>query len=140
MSDHLDRAAEVLWEATCPDGLRAAMRPDCWAMAQALDAAGLLVTPARDEAIRADERAKVLAGFEVERADRMVARRVPCDCPGDWQHHGRFVGDDGPETHARFDVVPSRRYVTAWQPDTRTPQQRSDDAVDELRRRLEGDA
>ena len=71
---------------------------------------------ARDEAIRADERAKVLAGFEVECADRMVARRVPCDCPGDWQHHGRFVGDDGPETHARFDVVPSRRLVGPWEP------------------------
>lgn len=71
---------------------------------------------ARDEEVRADERAKVLAGFEVERADRMVARRVPCDCPGDWQHHGRFVGDDGPEMHARFDVVPSRRLVGPWQP------------------------
>ena len=71
---------------------------------------------ARDAEVRADERARVLAGFEVERADRMVARRVPCDCPGDWQHHGRFVGDDGPETHARFDVVPSRRLVGPWEP------------------------
>ena len=53
VSDHLDRAAEVLWEATCPDGLRAAMRPDCWAMAQALDAAGLLVTPEHDAAVAA---------------------------------------------------------------------------------------
>ena len=53
MSDHLDRAAEVLWEATCPDGLRAAMRPDCWAMAQALDAAGLLVSPERDAEVAA---------------------------------------------------------------------------------------
>lgn len=53
MSDHLDRAAEVLWEATCPDGLRAAMRPDCWAMAQALDKAGLLVTPEHGAAVAA---------------------------------------------------------------------------------------
>ena len=71
---------------------------------------------ARDEAIRADERAKVLAGFEVERADRMVARRVPCDCPGDWQHHGRFAGDDGLETHVRLGAVPSRRLVGPWEP------------------------
>ena len=55
MSDHdvTERAAKVLWEATCPDGLRAAMRPDCWAMAQALDAAGLLVTPEHDAAVAA---------------------------------------------------------------------------------------
>ena len=89
---------------------------------------------ARDEEIRADERGRcsvvhatltdealvaelVRRGvLREERVDRTVARRVPCDCPGDWQHHGRFVGDDGPETHARFDVVPSRRYVTAWEP------------------------
>lgn len=71
---------------------------------------------ARDAEVRADERAKVLAGFTEERADRMVARRVPCDCPGDWQHHGRFVGDDGPETHVSFEAVPSRRLVSPWEP------------------------
>lgn len=70
----------------------------------------------REAEVRADERAKVLAGFTEERADRMVARRVPCDCPGDWQHHGRFVGDDGPEMHASFEAVPSRRLVSPWEP------------------------
>lgn len=70
----------------------------------------------RDAQVRDAERAKVLAGFTEERADRMVARRVPCDCPGDWQHHGRFVGDDGPEMHASFEAVPSRRLVSPWEP------------------------
>ena len=45
MSEQIERAARVLWGATCPDGLRAAMRPDTMAMAQAPAAAGLL-TPA----------------------------------------------------------------------------------------------
>lgn len=40
--------------------------------------------------------------------------------------------DDQPES--------TLRYVTAWEPDTRTPQQRSDHAIDELRRRLTGGA
>ena len=70
----------------------------------------------RDAEVRADERAKVLAGFTEEYADRMVARRVPCDCPGDWQHHGGFVGDDGPQMHVSFEAVPSRRLVSPWEP------------------------
>ena len=53
MSDHLDRAAKAMWEATCPDGLRAAIRPDCWEMAKALDAAGLLASPERDAKVAA---------------------------------------------------------------------------------------
>lgn len=68
------------------------------------------------EPARAEARAETLAGFIEERTDRMVARRVPCDCPGDWQHHGRFVGDDGPETHVSFVAVPSRRLVSPWEP------------------------
>lgn len=53
MSDAVDDAAEAMWGATCSDGLRAAMRPDCIAMAAAVDAAGLLATPAHAAAVAA---------------------------------------------------------------------------------------
>ena len=43
--------AEVLWSSKAPDGMRAAMRPDCYAMAEALDAAGLLASPEHDLAV-----------------------------------------------------------------------------------------
>lgn len=64
----------------------------------------------------AEVRAATLAGLTEEHADRMVARCVPCDCPGDWQHHARLYGDDSPATHVRHDVVPSRRLVGPWEP------------------------
>lgn len=62
MSDHLDRAAEVIAQPTPVDvpGYRLRYAVDA---ARALEDAGMLVTPERDEAIRADERAKVLARF-----------------------------------------------------------------------------
>ena len=69
--------------------------------------------PAHD----AEVRAETLAEFTEERTDRMIARRVPCDCPGDWQHHARVVWDDSPATHVRHDIVPSRRLVGPWEPD-----------------------
>lgn len=53
VTDHLDRAAKAMWGATTSDGLRAAIRPDCWAMAKALDAAGLLASPERDAEVAA---------------------------------------------------------------------------------------
>lgn len=53
MSNHIDHATQALWAATCPDGMRAAWRGDCRAMAQALDAADLLVTPEHDAAVAA---------------------------------------------------------------------------------------
>lgn len=55
--DVVERAAEVMWDATCDDGMRAAMRPDLMAMARALAAANLLASPdairqAKAEALR----------------------------------------------------------------------------------------
>lgn len=135
---------------------------------------------ARDEAIRADERAKVLADvdgiarvsaltatdvraildalrkmseptdddlvvelvrrgvLEEKRENLLRPVQVPCDC--EHPTHARLVGDDSPLTHVTSEVVSVVRYASRWQPDTRTPQQRSDDAIDELRRRLTGDA
>ena len=62
MTDHLDRAAEVIEQATPADVPGYRMRYAVEA-ARALEDAGLLVTPERDAEVRADERAKVLAGF-----------------------------------------------------------------------------
>lgn len=62
-------------------------------------------------------RAETLAGFTEERADRMISRRVPCDCPGDRQHHARVWRDDSPATHVRHHVVPPRRLVGPWEPE-----------------------
>ena len=125
---------------------------------------------ARDEAIRADERARCSIVHNTldddALLDELVRRGVlevdeyaePCDwrcdvvtydydecrhacrCSGPHAEHECVNGHTvavGPD-----DAQPERtlRYVTAWQPDTRTPQQRSDDAIDELRRRLKGDA
>ena len=59
MSDHLDRAAEVI--AAHMYGMTTLGM--CRGIARALEDAGLLVTPERDAEVRADERAKVLAGF-----------------------------------------------------------------------------
>ena len=72
---------------------------------------------ARDAEGAEASRAETLAEFTEERTDRMIARRVPCDCPNDWQHHARVVWDDSPATHVRHDIVPSRRLVGPWEPD-----------------------
>lgn len=89
---------------------------------------------ARDAKIRAE----ALAGFTEERTAVAVGSRVPCDCPGDWLHHAQQPGDDSHETHAHFDFVPSVRLVGPWEPDPRTHEQASDEAIHELRRRLAG--
>ena len=68
----------------------------------------------RDAEVRADERAKVLAGFEWEMTDRAMPKVVPCDCKH--PQHARLVGDDSPPTHVSFDFVPHRRLVGPWEP------------------------
>lgn len=70
----------------------------------------------RLQGIAEQVRAETLAGFTEERTDLPVGSRVPCDCPGDWQHHARLLGDDSPPTHAHFDFVPSVRLVGPWEP------------------------
>ncbi len=79
---------------------------------------------ARDEVIRADERAKVMAGFKWDERARAASPYSRVEI----QH----VLDTGT-------WIRERRLVGPWEPDTRTPQQRSDDAMDELRRGLKGD-
>ena len=59
MSDAIDRAAEIMLDGDPGLSLVERLRA-----AKALDAAGLLATPEHDAAVAA----KVLAGFEVERA------------------------------------------------------------------------
>lgn len=119
MSDHLDRAAEAMWGATTSDGLRAAIRPDCWEMAKALDAAGLLVTPARDEAIRADERAKVLAEFTEWFAPGFTypnGRTAPI---GRETVAREFAAAEARDTASPEDDTPTlvvRRLVGPWEP------------------------
>ena len=76
--------------------------------------------------------------LEEKRENLLRPVQVPCDC--EHPTHARLVGDDSPLTHVTSEVVSVVRYASRWQPDTRTPQQRSDDAIDELRRRLTGDA
>lgn len=111
---------------------------------------------ARDAEVRADERGRcsvihatlddealvaelVRRGVLEEKRENLLRPvQVPCDC--EHPTHARLVGDDSPLTHVTSEVVSVVRYASRWQPDTRTPQQRSDDAVDELRRRLEEDA
>lgn len=57
MSDPIEdvaaQIAEILWSARTPDGLRAATRPDCYAMAQALIDADRVATPEHDAEVAA---------------------------------------------------------------------------------------
>lgn len=114
------------------------------------------VIRARDAEVRADERGRcsvvhatlddeqlvdelVRRGvLEEKREDHLRPARVPCDC--EHPTHAGLIGDDAPPTHAATQVVPVVQYATPWKRDTRTDEQRSDDAIDELRRRLTGDA
>ena len=84
------------------------------------DAAALIHD--RDEQVRADERARVSVLHSTltdeQLVDELVRRGVLED--------GQFRTKDGP----------MRQYRTRWQPDTRTPEQRTDDAITTLRRRL----
>ncbi|WP_191565145.1 hypothetical protein [Janibacter melonis] len=105
-----------------------------------------------DEQVRADERARVSVVHSTltdeQLVDELVRRgvleekvasrwqpvRVPCDC--EHPTHARLVGDDSLLTHVTTEVVSVVRYASRWQPDTRTDEQRSDDAITTLRRRL----
>ena len=99
----------------------------------------------RDEAIRADERAKVLAGFT-----EVYALAWDGEPSMGGEPHRVSTGAELSEPDARRALATvgrrkpnarvERRLVGPWEPDTRTPEQRSDDAVDELRRRLKEDA
>lgn len=109
----------------------------------------------RDEQVRADERARVSVVhstltdeqlvaelvrrgvLEEKREDRLRPARVPCDC--EHPTHAGLIGDDAPPTHAATQVVPVVQYATPWKRDTRTDEQRSDDAITALRRRLTGE-
>ena len=102
MTDHLDRAAEVIEQATPADVPGYRMRYAVEA-ARALEDAGLLVSPERDAAGN---------GFTWEHATRFRPVRVPCDC--DNPTHAVLAGDDSPPTHASLEVVPSRRLVGPW--------------------------
>ena len=54
MSDHLDRAAEVLWASIDDKGIRGRLfREDCDYLARTLADAGMLVTTERDAAVAA---------------------------------------------------------------------------------------
>lgn len=78
-----------------------------------------------------------MAELTEERKTIPVGSRVPCDC--EHPTHKHLYGDDSPPTHAHFDFVPSVRLVGPWKPDPRTPEQASNEAIDELRRRLTSD-
>ena len=80
-------------------GLTTPMMVD--AIVSDLDAAGLLVSPAREAEVRADERAKVLAGFEWE----------PDDCSMEFRTHGQNCQCFGPRTGPRVG-----RWVGPWEP------------------------
>lgn len=94
------------------------------------DAAALIRE--RDEQVRADERARVSVVHSTltdeQLVDELVRRGVLREHPGD-----RRMTASG---------TTMRRYVTPWQPvqpDTRTAEQRTDDAITTLRRRLTGE-
>lgn len=54
MSDHVDRAADLLWEAIDDEGIEGRLyRQDCHYITATLDAAGLLATPEHDAAVAA---------------------------------------------------------------------------------------
>ena len=100
---------------------------------------------ARDAEIRADERAKVLAGFT-----EVYALAWDGEPSMGGEPHRVSTGAELSEPDARRALATvgrrkpnarvERRLVGPWEPDARTPEQRSDDAVDELRRRLKEDA
>lgn len=55
-SDHIDRAAQEMWDAIDDKGIQGRLHfEDCRYLAQALDAAGLLVTPEHDAAVVTEE-------------------------------------------------------------------------------------
>ena len=166
MSEHLDRATEVI--AAHMYGMTTSGM--CRGIARALEDAGLLVTPERDAEVRADERGRCSVIHATLTDEALVAELVrrgvleadeyaePCDwrcyvVTYDYEECRHVCRRSGPHVEHECvnghtvavgsdDAQPERalRYVTAWEPDTRTPQQRSDDAIDELRQRLTGDA
>ncbi|WP_346007275.1 hypothetical protein [Janibacter terrae] len=75
----------------------------------------------------AEVRAETLAGFTEERGFRDDRGRDHALPPG-------HEPEDVPQVFTR-----TRRLVGPWEPDPRTPEQRSDDAVDTLRERLSGE-
>ena len=110
-ADHIDRAAEVIlnngarsirdgsaWTSPQDDDQ---IMEDCRDIAQALVDAGRLATPEHDAAVRADERAKVLAGFKWE----------PDDCSVEFRTHGQNCQCFGPRTGPRVG-----RWVGPWEP------------------------
>lgn len=121
MRDHIDRAAEIIYVEVfglpdySPDAVddhnRHSYRGDCECnasdradarhAAQALDTAGLLAALEHDAEVRADERAKVLAGFEWE----------PDDCSMEFRTHGQNCQCFGPRTGPRVG-----RWVGPWEP------------------------
>ena len=110
MSNAINRAAELIDRHILPLAEGDPRIGDGRIIARALDAAGLLTTPAHDAAALVAElvRRGVLTeddGGECDLDTRIHS--VNCSCFGRSQRQ--------------------RRYVTAWEPDTRTPLQRSDE-------------
>ena len=126
----------TLWD----DDYAAAGRGDCSVVHATLDDDALVGELVRRGVLEVDEYAEpcgwrcdvVTYDYDECRHDcRLSGPHAEHECVNG---HTVAVGPD--------DAQPERtlRYVTAWEPDTRTAQQRSDDAIDELRRRLKEDA
>lgn len=107
---------------------------------------------ARDEQVRADERARVSVVHSTltdeQLVDELVRRGVLEDerehrevrmCGGCWTHGFEYHTCDASCTYRSDEVRHERRVVGPWRPDTRTAEQRTDDAIATLRRRLTGE-
>lgn len=117
-------------------------------VARSLVLAGLIATPEHDELVRFDERARVSVVHSTLTSEQLVAELVRRGVLEErrehrdrltwgacWTHGLNVDACDATCTY-RDERFAECRLVGPWQPDTRTDEQRSDDAITTLRRRF----